>query len=145
MLGATQTSTVGGAGSEGAYHQGCGAGVSTLEPEADGGVKGCPSLPTTRYTGGNVRQKTIRAIWDQSVELGVAREERQSELGGFCFGCYYADVCKAGCSWTAHVFFGKRGNNPYCHHRATVFAERGQRERRVCVAPPPGEPFDHGL
>ena len=131
--------------SEGAYYQGCGAGVSTLGIESDGAVKGCPSLPTQDYTGGNVRTSAIRSIWDQSKELTFARKERQEELWGFCSTCYYGSVCRAGCSWTAHVFFGKRGNNPYCHHRAITFAERGQREKLVRVAPPPGEPFDHGL
>ena len=66
-------------------------------------------------------------------------------MWGFCKGCYYADVCRGGCSWTAHVFYGKRGNNPYCHHRALEQQAQGKRERLVQVAPAPGEPFDHGL
>ncbi len=129
---------------EGSYYQGCHAGVSTLGLEADGSVKGCPSLPTNGYTGGNVRNAPIRRIWDESAELRFAREERPHELWGFCAGCYYRDVCRAGCSWTAHVFFGRRGNNPYCHHRALVHAERGERERLTLVEKGDGTPFDHG-
>jgi radical SAM protein with 4Fe4S-binding SPASM domain len=132
------------AASEGSYYQGCNAGVSSLGLEADGAVKGCPSLPTASYTGGHVRDATIQHIWDESEELRFARSSRSHELWGFCQGCYYADVCKAGCSWTAHVFFGRRGNNPYCHHRAVVHHERGERERLVLVEPAAGEPFDHG-
>ncbi|HMR07635.1 MAG TPA: radical SAM protein, partial [Polyangiaceae bacterium] len=33
----------------------CGAGRSTLGIEADGSIKGCPSLPTNAWTGGNIR------------------------------------------------------------------------------------------
>jgi hypothetical protein len=66
-------------------------------------------------------------------------------LWGFCRSCEYAELCRGGCSWTAHVFFGKRGNNPYCHHRALENQQRGIRERLVRDRPAPGEPFDHGL
>lgn len=129
---------------EGSYYQGCNAGVSGMGLEADGAVKGCPSLPTTSYTGGNVRTKRVREIWDETAELAFARKPRDEELWGFCKSCYYASVCKAGCSWTAHVFFGKRGNNPYCHHRALYHRDHGQRERLRIVERGSGEPFDHG-
>lgn len=49
-----------------------------------------------------------------------------------------------GCSWTAHVLFGRPGNNPYCHHRALELLAQGLRERVVRVEAPPGLPFDHG-
>jgi hypothetical protein len=52
-------------------------------------------------------------------------------------------VCKAGCTWTGHVLFGRRGNNPICHHRALELMSAGKRERIVRVAAAPGEPFDH--
>ncbi|MEM8614009.1 MAG: radical SAM protein, partial [Cyanobacteria bacterium P01_H01_bin.105] len=38
-----------------AFWRGCSAGLSTLGIEADGAIKGCPSLPTAAYTGGNIR------------------------------------------------------------------------------------------
>ncbi|MDB4994724.1 MAG: heme biosynthesis protein [Myxococcaceae bacterium] len=126
------------------HWEGCNAGVTTLGIEADGTIKGCPSLPTTAYAGGNVRDRSVRAIWETTHELGFARDDRADELWGFCKGCYYAPTCKAGCSWTAHVFFGRRGNNPYCHHRALEHEHAGLRERLVRVQAPPGAPFDHG-
>lgn len=127
----------------GSYFKGCGAGVNTLGLEADGSVKGCPSLPTASYTGGRVRERSILEIWNHSSELRFAREPSPEELWGFCGGCYYREVCRGGCSWTAHVFFGRRGNNPYCHHRALVHRERGERERLTRVTQAPGDPFDH--
>ncbi len=126
------------------HFEGCTAGVSTLGIEADGAIKGCPSLPSAGYTGGNVRERSLRAIWDEAAELGFARIDRTSELWGFCGTCYYASVCRGGCSWTAHVFFGRRGNNPYCHHRALEHERRGLRERLVPITRAPGVPFDHG-
>jgi hypothetical protein len=50
----------------------------------------------------------------------------------------------AGCTWTSHVFFGRPGNNPYCHHRALELARSGRRERLVHSVDAEGRPFDHG-
>ncbi|MHC5731400.1 MAG: heme biosynthesis protein, partial [Nostoc sp.] len=49
-----------------------------------------------------------------------------------------------GCSWTAHVFFDKRGNNPYCHHRALTQEKGGIRERIFLQRRADGNPFDNG-
>ncbi len=123
---------------------GCVAGKHALGLESNGDLKGCPSLPTTSYVGGNVRERSIREMWDRAPEIRFVRDRTTDEMWGFCKDCYYADECRAGCSWTSHVFFAKRGNNPYCHHRAIEHDARGLRERVVRVEAAPGAPFDHG-
>ena len=128
-----------------AHGMGCTAGKHVLGIEADGAIKGCPSLPTSAYTGGHVRLRSIQEIWDHTRELRFTRDRTVDDLWGFCRSCYYADVCRAGCTWTSHVILGKPGNNPYCHHRALEHARVGTRERLVKVSPAPGVPFDHGL
>ena len=87
--------------------------------------------------------RTIREIWDTTAELRFTRDRTADALWGYCRTCYYADVCRAGCTWTAHVLFGKAGNNPYCHHRALEMKRMGKRERVVRVEEAPGLPFDH--
>ncbi|MEH2000530.1 MAG: nif11-class peptide radical SAM maturase 3 [Nostoc sp.] len=130
------------------FWQGCGAGLSTLGIEADGAIKGCPSLPTTAYTGGNIRDHALHEIIKSAEELrfnlGAGTPEGTKHLWGFCKTCEYAELCRGGCSWTAHVFFDKRGNNPYCHHRALTHAEQGMRERVVPKVKAQGLPFDNG-
>lgn len=121
----------------------CGAGRSTLGVEANGDIKGCPSLPTADYVGGNIREHTLREVWEQSAPLRFTRDRTVDDLWGFCRDCYYADTCRSGCSWTSHVLFGKPGNNPYCHHRALELLREGKRERLVRVAPAGGDPFDY--
>jgi len=132
----------------GAIWEGCQAGVNTLGIEADGAIKGCPSLPTAAYSGGNIRQRSLRQILSSAPELnmnsGQGTAEAASHLWGFCASCDYAALCRGGCSWTAHVFFGRRGNNPYCHHRALAQQRAGRRERLVLEQRAPGAPFDHG-
>lgn len=122
----------------------CGAGRTTLGIEANGAIKGCPSLPTAAWTGGNVRDDSLRAIWERAAPLRYTRDRTVEDLWGFCRSCYYAEVCLGGCTWTSFVLFGKPGNNPYCHHRALELERQGLRERVVPKRQAPGEPFDHG-
>jgi len=132
----------------GAIWEGCQAGINTLGIEADGTIKGCPSLPTSAYSGGNIREHSLREILASAPELnlnqGQGTAAAAGHLWGFCASCEYAALCRGGCSWTAHVFFGRRGNNPYCHHRALVQQRAGRRERLVLEERAPGTPFDHG-
>jgi len=123
----------------------CGAGRLTLGIEADGSIKGCPSLPTKDYVGGNVRDHSLRDIWEQAGALRFTRDRTSDDLWGYCKECYYGDECRGGCSWTAHVVFGRIGNNPFCHHRALEYLGQGLRERLRQVTPAEGKPFDHGV
>ncbi len=123
----------------------CGAGRATLGIEANGAIKGCPSLPTEAWTGGNIRDESLEAIWERSEPLRFTRDRTAETLWGYCRTCYYAEECLAGCTWTGFVAFGKAGNNPWCHHRAIEMAREGKRERVVRVAEAPGEPFDYGM
>ncbi|HLK38389.1 MAG TPA: radical SAM protein [Polyangiaceae bacterium] len=122
----------------------CGAGRVTLGIEANGAIKGCPSLPTERWTGGNVRDASLETIWERSEPLRYTRARTSDDLWGYCRSCYYAEECMSGCTWTTFVTFGRPGNNPFCHHRALEMAKDGKRERVVRVAEAPGQPFDHG-
>jgi radical SAM protein with 4Fe4S-binding SPASM domain len=120
----------------------CSAGRDTLGIESNGDIKGCPSLPTDEWVGGNVREHSLKDIWERSKPLRHMRDRTRDELWGYCAECYYGDVCKAGCTWMTTALFGRPGNNPYCHHRALEMDKRGMRERVVQIAEAPGAPFD---
>jgi radical SAM protein with 4Fe4S-binding SPASM domain len=122
----------------------CGAGLTTLGIEADGTIKGCPSLPTAAWAGGNVREHALREIWERGQPLRYTRDRTVEDLWGYCRTCYYADECRAGCTWTAFSLLSRPGNNPMCHHRALELQSRGLRERLERIEAPPGEPFDVG-
>jgi len=122
----------------------CGAGRASLGIEANGAIKGCPSLPTAEYVGGNIRDASLQDIWERSAALRVTRDRTVGDLWGYCRSCYYAEDCKAGCMWTSHMYFGRPGNNPFCHHRAIEMQLAGKRERVVRVEAAPGQPFDGG-
>ena len=126
------------------YWKGCGAGRHVLGIESNGDIKGCPSLPSKPYVGGNIREQTLKDIWS-TKQLAFARSDRATELWGYCKSCYYASICKGGCSWTSHTLLGKRGNMPYCYHRALELGKMGIAETIEQVTPAPGEPFDFAL
>jgi radical SAM protein with 4Fe4S-binding SPASM domain len=123
---------------------GCGAGRGGLGIEADGTLKGCPSLATATWGSGNIRDASLREVWERAAPMRVMRDRTVDDLWGFCRTCYYADVCRGGCTWTAESLLGRWGNNPMCHHRALEHARLGLRERLVQVERAPGAPFDHG-
>jgi radical SAM protein with 4Fe4S-binding SPASM domain len=128
------------------HWQGCQAGRYVMGIESNGAVKGCPSLQTQHYVGGNLRRQSLAAIWnDDSSAVAFNRERTVDDLWGWCRTCTFADVCKGGCTFTAHSLFGRPGNNPYCHFRARTLARQGQRERLVRTEAPPGTPFDSGV
>ena len=39
---------------------------------------------------------------------------------------------------------GRRGNQPFCYHRATQLARQGVRERLIRAVAPEGLPYDFG-
>src|SRR5262249_25068107 len=52
----------------------CGAGRATLGVESNGDIKGCPSLPTEDWVGGNVREHRLVDIWERSKALRHTRD-----------------------------------------------------------------------
>lgn len=123
----------------GGHSSGCGGGILAIGIEANGDVKGCSAMSSEGFVAGNVRQHRLRTLWDEAAELKFMRCFDESKLWGFCAGCYYGSVCKAGCVWTSSTILGKYGNCPYCHHRALEYLARGQRERLTRIAVAPGE------
>lgn len=121
----------------------CGMGRSGMGIEADGTIKGCPSLSTERWAGGNIREHRLRDIWERAEPMRYTRDRTVDDLWGYCRSCYYAEHCLAGCTWTSESLLGKPGNNPWCHHRALEHQRAGKRERVVPRENAPGLPFDH--
>lgn len=122
-------------------------GIAVIGIESDGSVKADPTLPSAEYVGGNVRDRPLRQIVEESdrlrFNLGAGTAEGTAHLWGFCQSCEHAELCRGGDAFTAHVFFGRRGNHPYCHHRALVLQDRGVRERLVLEVAASGLPYDH--
>jgi radical SAM protein with 4Fe4S-binding SPASM domain len=120
------------------HYAGCQAGKHVMGIESHGDVKGCPSLQSAHYVGGNLRSRSLASAWNASRDL-VKRD-----VWGFCATCAFAEACQGGCTFTAHALLGRPGNNPYCHFRARELRKRGLRERLVPARAASGKPFDNG-
>ena len=126
------------------HFAGCQAGRLVLGIESQGDLKGCLSLPSASYVGGNVRRRPVAEIWRDAEALAFTRRRTRADLWGFCQSCDFAEPCLAGCTFTAHALLGRAGNNPYCHYRARTLGKRGRRERLVPITAASGLPFDSG-
>jgi radical SAM protein with 4Fe4S-binding SPASM domain len=126
------------------HFHGCQAGKLVMGIEADGAVKGCPSLQSRHYIGGSLKDQSLEHLWNHTPQLAFARTRTVEDLWGFCRTCPFAETCLGGCTFTAHSLFDRPGNNPYCHYRARAFAAQGKRERLVLRQAAPGTPFDNG-
>lgn len=129
----------------GGHYSGCTAGVTTVAIESNGAVKNCPSLGGRNNVGGSWREHGLRTLWEQAPELTYMRKRGTRELWGYCGTCYYAELCKGGCTSVSEPLMGRPGNNPMCHHRALEMDRMGMRERVEWVRASAGEPFDNGL
>tara|TARA_R110002020_G_scaffold65144_4_gene172202 strand:+ start:8248 stop:9621 length:1374 start_codon:yes stop_codon:yes gene_type:complete len=122
--------------------QGCTAGATTLGLEADGTIKGCPSLSKDSYSGGVSRQVSITEAMRNLSARTVRRDNNPG--GGFCSTCYYYEFCQGGCTWVTHSLAGVRGDNPYCYYRASKLRDAGLRETIVKTAEAAPTPFATG-
>jgi radical SAM protein with 4Fe4S-binding SPASM domain len=126
------------------HWSGCSAGRNVIGIESDGTVKGCPSLPTIDYRVGHFENGNLAELWQSARMRDLHRDGVGEDCWGFCGTCYYRGACGGGCSWTAHTLFGRKGNNPFCHHRAVELLREGKIEILRQVEPPAGDPFDYG-
>lgn len=122
-------------------------GLTKLGIEADGTIKPDPTLLTLPYAAGNIRERRLREIITRApafqLNLGAGSPEGTAHLWGFCKTCEFAELCRGGDPWTAHVYLGRRGNNAHCYHRAATLRRMGRRERLEPVTVAVGKPFDY--
>jgi radical SAM protein with 4Fe4S-binding SPASM domain len=108
---------------------GCRAGCQVIGIESNGNIKGCLSLPSARhgkdrFLEGNLREQSMRQIWESPDTFGFNRNFDEAQLVGFCAVCRYRDICRGGCSWTAYSHTESRFDNPYCFYRQAVLHDR---------------------
>jgi len=108
---------------------GCRAGCQVVGIESNGNVKGCLSLPSERqaideFVEGNVRQTSLREIWEKPGAFAFNRQHDVGRLEGFCRTCRFRDICRGGCSCSAFGFSGSRFDNPLCFYRVAVEHQR---------------------
>jgi radical SAM protein with 4Fe4S-binding SPASM domain len=98
------------------FWTGCYAGILCIAIESNGGVKGCPSLPSSMVEG-SVRERSLREIWEDPKAFGYNRAWNPRRLKGFCRRCEFRHLCRAGCTSFALASTGSIYENRHCLFR----------------------------
>lgn len=125
-----------------AFYSSCPAGKGVIGIEADGTIKGCPSLPTHPYSLGKSTEGGLINLQDLWTENGNA--SYQPILSGFCASCPFAMHCWSGCGWSATTTMGAKGDNPYCMFRSIVHRATSKHEQLRQISQGLMGPFDYG-
>lgn len=93
---------------------GCKAGLSTVGIDSAGNVRGCESLYLDSFIEGNLREKTLREIWESPEAFAYNRKFRAEFLTGRCGECRYGALCAGGCRSYNYFTRGKLYESPFC-------------------------------
>ena len=110
---------------------GCGAGLSLIGIDSVGNVRGCEAMYDDRFIEGNLRQKTIREIWENPDGFAYNRRFDPSLLTGKCAECPEGPYCAGGCRSYNYFFHGRMYEHPACARTLPHFSTgRGAGTRR---------------
>ena len=102
-------------GTRGASFEGCSAGLTGIGIDSVGNVRGCESMYDERFNEGNLRERTLREIWEDPDAFSYNRKFSPEMLTGKCASCVYGCVCAGGCrSYNFFANHGKLYENPLC-------------------------------
>jgi len=96
--------------------EGCSAGITSIGITSDGGIVGCLSMGNDRFIEGNIREKSLKEIWENPDSFSYNRKFDKNQLGPNCKDCKYGAVCKGGCNAMSYTLTGRFHNNPYCFY-----------------------------
>lgn len=101
-------------GPEGACFPGCGAGLSSIGIDSVGNVRGCESMYDDAFIEGNLREKSLREIWENPDSFAYNRRFRRELLTGACAQCEYGAHCAGGCRSYNYFVHRKLYESPAC-------------------------------
>ena len=96
------------------FYNGCMAGISSIGIDSVGNVKGCESMQDPRFNEGNLREKTLKEIWENPQGFSYNRQFSIDKLTGKCKNCEFGRVCRGGCRSYNYFATGGLYEHPYC-------------------------------
>ena len=102
-------------GRNGACFGGCGAGLDSIGIDSIGNVRGCESMYDDHFIEGNLRQRSLRDIWEDENAFSYNRKFTPAALTGKCAQCEMGEYCGGGCrSYNYFTNGGKLYENVLC-------------------------------
>ena len=100
-----------------AVFRGCAAGISGIGIDSVGNVRGCESMYDPRFNEGNLREKSLKEIWEDPAAFSYNRSFRPAMLTGACASCEMGPFCAGGCRSYNFFTHGKLYESPACARR----------------------------
>ena len=97
-----------------AVFRGCRAGLTSIGIDSEGNVRGCESMYDEIFNEGNLRERSLRDIWEDPDGFKYNRGFNQVMLTGRCRDCEYGSVCAGGCRSFNYFTSGKLYEHPKC-------------------------------
>lgn len=80
-------------GEDGYPWTGCNAGKYNFGILNNGDILGCTSIRDREFIEGNIKERSLREIWEDENSFKWNRCISKDELGGKCSKCMYGDIC----------------------------------------------------
>ncbi len=97
-----------------AVFRGCLAGISSIGIDSVGNIRGCESMYDERFIEGNLREQSLRSIWENPDNFDYNRKFTAELLSGKCAECSFGEYCAGGCRSYNYFVHGKLYESPYC-------------------------------
>ena len=97
-----------------AVFTGCRAGLSGIGIDSIGNVRGCEAMYDEYFIEGNLREKSLKEIWNDPDAFSYNRCFTPDQLTGKCKTCEYGRICAGGCRSYNYFSTGKMYESPYC-------------------------------
>lgn len=97
-----------------AFYRGCRAGLSSIGIDSIGNVRGCESLYDVKFIEGNLRERSLREIWNDPDAFRYNRAFEEKMLAGNCSKCKYGAFCRGGCRSYNYFTHGKLYETVFC-------------------------------
>ena len=107
-----------------AYFRGCLAGICSIGIDSVGNVRGCESMYDERFIEGNIRNESLREIWENPDNFSYNRKFSVDNLTGKCAACEMGKYCAGGCRSYNYFVHGKLYEAPMCAREFAVAKEK---------------------
>lgn len=106
---------------------GCGAGKSVIGILHNGDITACTSIRNREFIAGNIRERSIKEIWEDPKSFTWNREMKKEKLEGLCRICKYGEVCHGGCANSRLTHGGSiYSENKYCSYNFALSRAKKQ-------------------
>lgn len=104
-----------------ALWDGCNAGIRGFGILHNGDILGCTSIRSREYIEGNIRERSLREIWEDEEGFAWRRQLTKNKLSGSCRTCIYGSKCLGGCPNTRLTMKGSiYEENEYCAYNLSL-------------------------